>query len=334
MDPYYEIANSRSNPEIDPHMHAWKWEIPAYLFLGGLVAGILVLSGIFYLMGKKEQFRYTVRIAPIFAPILLSFGMLFLFLDLSHKLFVWRLYLTFQWTSPMSWGSWALVLIYPSSILFALIQLPEKNREKLIEWLNTRKLAGGLFSRIGNLFSWLFPRVDQLSHTSKLLAWINVVMGGFIGIYTGILLSSFIARPFWNTPLLGFLFLASGISAATAFIILGTRDHEEERFMIRLDIIFLVIELLILAQIFIGLLTQSEYHNQAAHLIFGGGYTGFFWMFVVLQGILFPLFMEIMELRKNFRFPVLTPLSVLIGGLLLRILFVTIGQYSGVELHI
>ena len=43
----------------------------------------------------------------------ISLGMLALFLDLEHKLYVWRLYLTFKPLSPMSWGAWILMLVYP-----------------------------------------------------------------------------------------------------------------------------------------------------------------------------------------------------------------------------
>ena len=45
-----------------------------------------------------------------------------LFLDLAHKLYVWRLYTTFQFTSPMSWGAWILILVYPALIANILIK--------------------------------------------------------------------------------------------------------------------------------------------------------------------------------------------------------------------
>ena len=39
-------------------------------------------------------------------------------LDLAHKPFVWRLYVTMQPRSPMSWGAWILLAIYPATILY------------------------------------------------------------------------------------------------------------------------------------------------------------------------------------------------------------------------
>ena len=40
-----ELLTTRNNPMIDPVLHVWGWEIPVYLFLGGWVAGAMVLSG-------------------------------------------------------------------------------------------------------------------------------------------------------------------------------------------------------------------------------------------------------------------------------------------------
>ncbi|MBK8396418.1 MAG: polysulfide reductase NrfD [Leptospiraceae bacterium] len=329
-----EITINRHNPHIDPSLSLWRWEIPTYLFLGGLTAGILLLSGILYLLKKEEEFPFATRIAPIFAPPILALGMLFLFLDLEHKLYVWRLYLTFEWSSPMSWGSWALILIFPSSILFGIMQLDLDMRTKFSQLLVNAKYANKQFVYLDSILQKLYSFLDAKKIYIPILAYTNIVMGAFIGIYTGILLSSFISRPFWNTPILGILFLTSGISAASAFMMLGTKKIEEEHTMAKLDILFLILELFLLAQIFIGYFTSSAYHNQAGRMIFGGNYTGVFWMLVVLQGVCFPLFMEIMELKHVFKFKYLTPISVLVGGFLLRIMFVYLGQMSKVELSL
>ena len=99
---------------IDPALHVWGWEIPVYLFLGGLVAGLMILSG-FHIVRThwdRHEDRGHYVTAPILSLILLSLGMGTLFLDLEHKLQVWRLYLTFEVASPMSWGSWILLGVY------------------------------------------------------------------------------------------------------------------------------------------------------------------------------------------------------------------------------
>lgn len=317
----YEVTVLRTNHGIDPVMHIWGWEIPVYLFLGGAVAGLLVLAGVFFLRRNgRENMPWVVQIGPLLAPILLTLGMTALFLDLEHKLYTWRLYLTFEWTSPMSWGSWALVLIYPVNILFALLQMPDDWRN----WLQSNNGPAGKVAKP------LLNLAEKFRHYEKLLAVLMIALGGFIGIYTGILLSTFVARPFWNSPLLGFLFLTSGLSAASALALLGSKKKEEIRLLLWLDLGFLLFELLLLVQIIIGFLTGSGIARDAGSLILGGPYTGAFWSLVVVAGLILPIFIEIFEVRGRFHFKWVTPILVLAGGFMLRVLFVYIGQHSGI----
>ena len=87
----------------------WGWEIAVYLFLGGLAAGVMILGA----LARKHRFVFL-------APLALSLGMLALFIDLDYKLHVFRCYTAFRVTSPMSWGAWILLLIYPVTTLYGL----------------------------------------------------------------------------------------------------------------------------------------------------------------------------------------------------------------------
>ena len=55
----FEIVRTRHNPLVDPSLHVWSWQIPAYLFLGGFVAGIMVLSGWALWQGRRNQRAYA-----------------------------------------------------------------------------------------------------------------------------------------------------------------------------------------------------------------------------------------------------------------------------------
>ena len=112
-----EITTNKVTNVLNGHFHAWGWEVPLYLFLGGLTAGILIIASFMILRKKVKKFEFSTERLSIWAPVMLSLGMLFLFLDLKHKLYVWRFYTAFKITSPMSWGSWILILIYPLSFL-------------------------------------------------------------------------------------------------------------------------------------------------------------------------------------------------------------------------
>ena len=70
-----EITSGRINPHVDPHLTIWGWEIPVYLFIGGLVAGILFFSAFFHIRGKKDTLPTAVLKAPLFALPFLGIGM-------------------------------------------------------------------------------------------------------------------------------------------------------------------------------------------------------------------------------------------------------------------
>jgi protein NrfD len=81
------LVSGRQNPLIDPVLHIWHWQIPLYLFLGGLAAGILFFAALYKIMGKEDKYPTAVKIAPLIVPVLLVLGLFALFLDLKHKPF-------------------------------------------------------------------------------------------------------------------------------------------------------------------------------------------------------------------------------------------------------
>ena len=120
-----EFLSDRANPHIDPVLSIWEWQIPVYLFLGGLVAGIMIIGAAQELLWPKKWDRKLSVICAIAAAAALSIGMLALLLDLSHKLYVFRFYMAFKPLSPMSWGSWILIFVYPLFVLWLLGSLDE-----------------------------------------------------------------------------------------------------------------------------------------------------------------------------------------------------------------
>lgn len=339
-----EITTTRHNPLVDPHLSVWSWEIPLYLFVGGIVAGLMILGGVALarLARGEDPKSYFSLHAPLAAFMLLNLGMLVLFLDLAHKLYVWAVYLTFEPASPMSWGSWVLIIVYPLLLVSALIRLPEA-------------------------WPWLAQRIPQLARwsdallasapTLRLLAWTNVVLGVALGIYTGILLSTMVARPLWNVSILGPLFLVSGLSAGAALLHLLAVVLPPKRpapagpiagaigaliqplgeappakatatALIRADIGFLAVELLMLGLLLIGLVTATASHAAAFDLLMSGRFAFAFWGVLVSLGILVPLVLQGLELRHRIPHTIVPALLVLAGGYTLRWLMVNAGQMS------
>jgi len=305
-----ELTTTRANPMIDPHMHVWGWEIPVYLFLGGLVAGMMIISGYFFFSGRYKNTRCACYLLPGLAMALLSVGMFALFLDLEHKLQVWRLYTTFKVASPMSWGSWILLLVYPALLASFLLRVPRPLAERfpgLNRFAESVADHPKVFTAVGAL---------------------NMVFCGLLGVYTGILLSALGARPLWSSGLLGPIFLLSGLSAAAAFGHLVARDPGEQRLLAKADNGFLVTELVLIGLYLVGLLSATRVHMEAARLFLGGPYTAVFWVFVIGLGLVIPLFVQLLAVNHRIRHAPLAPLLVIAGGLALRFVIVSAGQFS------
>jgi len=310
-----EITTTRHNHLIDPTMHVWGWEIPLYLFLGGLVAGIMIFTGIRMLRRGKEKPSTALSLLPWVAPLGISVGMFFLWLDLEHPFNAWRFYMAFKATSPMSWGAWILLGIYPVSILLAWVSTPES-------------LKAGIRERFR-----AFPLLDRVDgwagKNARLLGGLNIAMGAALGIYTGVLLGTMAARPLWNSALLGPLFLVSGLSTGAAFMLLFGLTDRERVFLGKADMGLIAAELGILSLWIIGLATGGSPSQGALGMIFGGPYTAAFWTLVVVLGLLAPLYGEWIEVKHGAVPGRGTAILVLIGGFALRWILVFAGQATG-----
>ncbi len=305
-----EITNTRTNEMIDPFLHIWGWEVPVYLFLGGLVAGIMIITGYYLYKGKHRESSNVCLVLPLLGIILLSAGMFTLFLDLEYKVHVWRMYATFQITSPMSWGSWILILVYPVLFGSMLLNPPVfiTNRFKLIaKWSaylkNNKKLI-------------------------RTLAVSSIVLGIMLGIYTGVLLSALGARPLWNSSMLSILFLVSGLSTAAAFVHMVAKNIEERVQLAKVDNVMLTAEILILSLFIIGLLSSTQQGIDSAMLLINGKYAAVFWVFVVCLGLVIPLIIQSLAVTNRIKLTAVAPLLVLAGGLILRFVIVNAGQFS------
>ena len=310
-----EFFSSAHSPATDPHLHVWGSEIPVYLFLGGFTAGIMVLSGWALWKGRRNPRPHTTFALAssglfILGLATISLGMLALFLDLGHKPYVFRLYLTLEPWSPMSWGAWILLLVYPVLVAGVLLDPP---RVMLRQVPALEPVA----ERMG-----ADPRVRHA------VGFLSIVTGVALGIYTGILLSALGARPLWSSGLLGPLFLVSGLSTAAAFAHWASPEPGERVQMAWLDNLFLTIELGMIGLFLVGLLTSTETHAEAARLLLGGPYTAVFWVGVVFLGIVLPLVIQSLAVTHRIIHTPIAPVLVMLGGLALRFVIVSAGQLS------
>ena len=308
-----ETWTNRDNAAIDPTLHAWHGEVAGDLFLAAIVAGIMVLTGIFALREGPDRRSRALRLVPWLLPVLISLCLLLLWLDLANKVNAFRFYLVFRPQTPMSWGSWIILAVYPVSALFALSEMPVDLRERF----------GKAFGFIPRLAAWADGR-------SRGLARASVLLGTALGLYTGVVLSIYPARPLWNSALLPLVFLSSGLACASACFLLTRLSDAERRICGRLNATFLGAHLVLLALWLVDLAVGDASRHHAVELLMGGSYTAAFWTLVVALGIAVPLTGELLiRSRRTLPGPA-TAFFILVGAFSLRWILIYAGQHAGV----
>lgn len=253
----------------------WGWLIAVYLFLGGLGGTVLSLSALtdLYLHKNTEHSRRPAIFGAISGFAALAVGTVFLLIDLLQPLAV-----IYSLLNPTSWIFWGVLFISLYFVFTVLYVLPYIKNWPLIK-----------------IFSKLITVIEKWQRAAGFLA---AIMGLLVALYTGFLLSTAPAIPFWNTPALPILFLVSGSSTGSALLMfylarLRRPDASEIRllhFLERLDIILMSTEVLLLAAYFNYFRTSAEAGKVSANYLLSHG--GFTFGFLTL-GLILPLLLEI-----------------------------------------
>src|SRR3989441_6738367 len=222
----------------------WEWWILAYFFFGGIAGGSYALGTLLRFAGDPRD-ESAARIAFIASVIALIPCPIFLTLDLGQPLRFWHMLvdasdggLAFKYWSPMSVGSWALLVFG----LFSFVSFLGAAAE--VGWLRAaspiaRALRGGaglVWSAIGTVF------------------------GLFICGYTGVLLAVS-NQPVWSDGgwALGGMFLASALAGSAALLLLLARSRRDvdadtagrlaaaRRYFVVLETVLIVVFLITLA---------------------------------------------------------------------------------------
>jgi formate-dependent nitrite reductase membrane component NrfD len=320
------------------HFH-WNILIVFYLFTAGVSAGAFFVSGLATYLGGARYKRIS-RIGAMVAPWPLALGLGSLVFDLTKPFEFWWLFLTVQYTSPMSIGSWLLLGFFLLTLVYFVLWVPRP-------WRDLLRVPQGR-ADLANFSEWRPLDRQMVGTARRVVAAIGAPIAIGVGMYTGVLLGAIPARPLWNTPMVAQLFLFSAMSTGVATVLLiaslmrpkAGHDHlhEERHFLVSFDAMLIVLEIFIIAPFFLHQALNTWSSAESLNLITGGPFTLPFWLGVILLGLLTPLAIEGFEL-----FPVvwqeqavkysrlwggLSAVLVLIGGVLLRYVFVYAGQVS------
>ena len=305
--------------------HDLYWGMPVilYLFMGGVGAGAVIVSGHVYHLAGAGSFgfrvaRYGALIAPL--PVILGTGLIIWELGRMYR--VVNLFKVVN-LSPMNIGSWLLFFFIILTTVYAISFLP-----------------------------WLSKPGDKWEPVRKTLAWACVPVGYGVAVYTGIMLGATPGRPFWNSSVLPFLFLLSAISGGIASIVLtsalchrkGTAEEEREFnegsfLLVSWDTLLIALELVSLFVFVIFAYLTVESARAAISLILAdGALVVEFWVGIVLVALIIPLMAYLplvaptlmygREFKARKAIEIFVPVCILIGGFILRYLVVVAGQVS------
>jgi len=285
----------------------WEWWILAYFFFGGIAGGSYALGTLLRFAGDPRD-ESAARIAFIASFIALIPCPIFLTLDLGQPLRFWHMLvdasdggLAFKYWSPMSVGSWALLVFG----LFSFVSFVGAAAE--VGWLRAaspvaRVLRGGaglVWNAIGTAF------------------------GLFIGGYTGVLLAVS-NQPVWSDGglALGGMFLASALSGSAALLLLLARSRRDvdADTAVRLeaaDRYFVILEAVLIALFLVTVGIAGTIDRVL-------GIWLVLWL-VVLAGLAAPFAMARWDMARRWP-PVAAPILALLGVLALRALVIFSAQ--------
>lgn len=288
----------------------WGTIIACYLFLAGLSAGSFASS--FYLEYLHPEKHSSRKLSRILALICVCLGLFLLILDApgSHHNPVSLFYLLCGMrSSVMSWG--VVILILASGLEFFYV---------IYEFLREKDTA----------YTHAFTKVKHI------LAPLGLLSALGLAIYTGLLIGVVKTVPLWNNALLPVLFLISALSAGMALSQLASAlaYPKELGGLERFNLIHLV--LLISELIFVGIMLYIVQSGNAAgaqsvQLLTSGSLALYFWGSLIFLGMVFPIIIELISLRRERKVGTHQPqralricleLAVLIGGFFLRYLII------------
>ncbi len=284
------------------HQEAFGFNIAMYFYLTGLSAGSFILSTLAYGFGMN-QYKSIGRVGVVLATLLLVIAPFFLLIHIGMPHRAWHLFVYLNMSSPITWGSFLLVLYPINCIIYGYFMFKEKMKQ------------------------------------TRIFAFIGIPLAIAVHGYTGFILAFGKARALWNTALMPILFLASAIVSGIALMILVI--IVKDRFFtkaksINRDLILNLGKLLawmIVFDLFLvgsDLLVLSISHSDAqtaAHLILVGKFSILFLVIENLLGKIIPFILLVVPRFRTLTTVVIASLLVVVGIFIMRYVVVLAGEF-------
>ncbi|MEE8605621.1 MAG: NrfD/PsrC family molybdoenzyme membrane anchor subunit [Candidatus Aminicenantaceae bacterium] len=283
------------------HQEAFGIFIAVYFYLTGLSAGSFILSTLAYAFGM-EQYKSLGRVGVILATVLLIIAPIFLLLHIGVPHRAWHLFLYLNFESPITWGSFLLILYPVNCIIYGYFMFKEKKKQ------------------------------------TRLFGLIGIPLAVSVHGYTGFILAFGKARALWNTALMPILFLVSAIVSGIALMILVC--IVKDRFFTKLKKInypllenlgkmlawVIVFDLFLVGCDILVLLISHSDAQDVAHLLLSGKFFPLFLIVENLLGKIVPFTLLIVPRFRNLVTMIIASLLVIIGIFVMRYVVVVGGE--------
>ncbi len=288
-----------------PHHASFGVPIALYIFFTGLSAGSFLLSTLSYGFGVE---RYKALTLPgiVTAGLMLAVAPVFLLIHVGQPLRAWHLFFFLNPRSPITWGSFLLVLYPVVCVLYGYVTV--QGDVQKARWLG---LAG-------------------------------IPLAVSVHAYTGFILSFCACRPLWHTALMPILFLVSAVASGTALmtlvyagiegirtrsIVFGSDTEHILRGLAGILAWVLVVDMLLTACEIVTGVVSAGHKREALNLLLTGPFRMSFIGGEIVVGKLVPvLLLGVRRWRKTW--VVLAASALVVAGILLmRLNIVLAGEY-------
>jgi Ni/Fe-hydrogenase subunit HybB-like protein len=194
----------------------WSLMIVLYPYLTGIVAGAFVISSLYHLFGREElkpisHFSLATSLA------FLALATLPLLNHLGHPERALNIIFTPNFSSAMA----GFGILYNTYLLILLLEVWFVWRKEIILLARrSRGLKRRLYAAMALWTYDLSPAALEKDKTAiRVLAGIGIPAACMLHGYVGFLFGALKANPWWSTPLMPIIFLASGITSGIAMLL-------------------------------------------------------------------------------------------------------------------
>jgi tetrathionate reductase subunit C len=276
--------------------------IAIYFYLTGLSAGSFILSTLAYGFGM-DQYKPLGRVGVVLATVLLIIAPFFLLIHIGIPYRAWHLFVYLNFESPITWGSFLLILYPINCIIYGYFMFKENLK------------------------------------LTRIFGLIGIPLAISVHGYTGFILAFGKARALWNTAIMPILFLVSAIVSGIALMILvcAIKDRyfsREKKINIgllenlgKLLAWMIVFDLFLVGSDLLVLLISHQDAQDVAHLILAGTFSPLFLIVENLMGKIVPFILLVVPKFRNIATLIIASLLVVIGIFFMRYIVVVGGEF-------